>query len=129
MATKRKSKSVNLHSVSIHQDAEAVGENQRLNAGGKAQSGWMRGGELIEETDGPMQGWLKQRSGRGLPAGDDMTARRRPRNRFKAMSRVCDILACDVLWTSSLVNAPMPLVEMAAREKEYSVFGFRPSTV
>lgn len=40
-----------------------------------------------------------------------------------------DILACDVLCTSSLVNAPMPLLEMAAREKEYSVLGFRPSTV
>jgi hypothetical protein len=40
-----------------------------------------------------------------------------------------NILACDVLWTSSLVKAPMPLLEMAAREKEYSVLALRPSTV
>lgn len=48
---------------------------------------------------------------------------------YSALMASVDVLACDVLCTSSLVNAPMPLLEMAAREKEYSVFGFRPSTV
>lgn len=42
----KKRKSVNLHSVSIRHVAEAVWENQRLNAGGKAQSGWIRGGRV-----------------------------------------------------------------------------------
>lgn len=60
---------------------------------------------------------------------DNCMTDRPKRNVIHAVNRVCDILACDVLWTSSLVNAPMPLLEMAAREKEYSVFGFRPSTV
>lgn len=38
------------------------------------------------------------------------------------------ILAWDVLWDISLVKAPMPLLETAAREKQYSVFARRPST-
>lgn len=38
------------------------------------------------------------------------------------------ILAWKVFWDISLVKAPMPLLEMAAREKWYSVFGRRPST-
>lgn len=38
------------------------------------------------------------------------------------------ILAWKVFRDISLVKAPMPLLEMAAREKWYSVFGRRPST-
>lgn len=38
------------------------------------------------------------------------------------------ILACKVFCEMSLVKAPMPLLEMAAKEKWYSVFGRRPST-
>ena len=38
------------------------------------------------------------------------------------------ILACKVFCEISFVKAPMPLFEMAAREKRYSVLGRRPST-
>lgn len=41
---------------------------------------------------------------------------------------VSHILACAVRWLISLVNAPIPFMETAAREKVYSVLARRPST-